>query len=258
MIDIKFRGKLKRSGEWIYGWHWKNQRGNAFIKNKSTLEDFEVIPESVSQYIGLKDKEDREIYGNDIIEFSRRFKLSDKFSNGWCGVVCWHVDLSWRASNIVDGDDYMKITSVYAKDIMIVGNVSENSALQESYRVAKKVLCPKCNKPVHIDDVGMINKDGIWHRDCAIIKEITKDSADTNTQKSVGRNLTSANPDSHRSVGEGNNSADILIKKLKKIPNDKLKMFSIVTSISLFRLDEIKETGKCFEDERIILEANLR
>jgi len=29
-------------------------------------------------------------------------------------------------------------------------------------------LCPRCNQPVHMDDLAMINKEGYWHKDCTI------------------------------------------------------------------------------------------
>jgi len=28
------------------------------------------------------------------------------------------------------------------------------------------VLCVNCKKPIHVDDLGMINKDGLWHKEC--------------------------------------------------------------------------------------------
>ncbi len=28
------------------------------------------------------------------------------------------------------------------------------------------VRCPECKKPVHIDDLGMIDKRGFWHKEC--------------------------------------------------------------------------------------------
>lgn len=28
------------------------------------------------------------------------------------------------------------------------------------------VLCVECKKPIHLDDLGMISKEGLWHQEC--------------------------------------------------------------------------------------------
>jgi len=61
MREIKFRGLRKYGKGWVYGSFIHNSIDCPCIIDHDA-EQYEIIPESVGQYTGLKDKNGKEIY----------------------------------------------------------------------------------------------------------------------------------------------------------------------------------------------------
>ena len=90
MRDIRFRGQRKDNGEWVYGsyvWigeHYYPPTKDCYIVAMDGKKW--VIPETVGQAIGLKDKDGKEIYAASVMKCKVR-KLIDK--EELTGVIRW-------------------------------------------------------------------------------------------------------------------------------------------------------------------------
>ena len=129
MREIKFRGKRKDTGEWVYGdlRHWKY--GEVAIveigKGLEPIAGYEVNPETVGQYTGLKDTHGREIYTDDIIRIGEM--------GGEAGRVIYNTaHLAYMVVNEHQWTGAYRLGDFDGSDITIVGNIHDNPELLEA------------------------------------------------------------------------------------------------------------------------------
>lgn len=150
MRDIRFKAKRKDNGEWIEGYYnsrhivnWEEREAPVSVteSKKCKIQNMHtVIPETVCQYTGLKDKDGQEIWENDIIEF--QFDNDDcPFPNKDTKIRIGRVFFSNFRSSFaiamgIGGSDYINNDLFkYVQNgnrVKVIGNIFDNPDLIES------------------------------------------------------------------------------------------------------------------------------
>lgn len=120
MRNIEFRGKHLVENKWFYGYYsYEEKTGRHHI----TLPDgrpFNVIPETVGQYTGRKDKNGKKIYDGSIY----------KWENGDIGYVEWDEQTTGFCRRRKENPAIPY--ALYAdsqEHIEVIGNIHENPKL---------------------------------------------------------------------------------------------------------------------------------
>jgi uncharacterized phage protein (TIGR01671 family) len=155
--EILFRGKRVDNGEWVEGTYFQGNEWNLiitamrstdFMHEYTTMEAYEVIPETVGQYTGLCDKNGTKIFEGDIILWGDRTARTEgtainvvaEFRSGCFGISdgkhfheFWnYIARKWDDSKITDdmwGE--LPIEKYFRACFEVIGNRWDNPELLE-------------------------------------------------------------------------------------------------------------------------------
>jgi len=139
--DIKFRGKRVDNGEWVYGdlvkIHTRKGYGYGIRNTVERVNDGiinlipeEVMPQTVGQYTGLKDKNGKEIYEGDIVQVKMSAGYSECYEWEKFQIKFISEKQLGRFIAIDRNNESWNITS--SNEIEVIGNVYEDGGLLDS------------------------------------------------------------------------------------------------------------------------------
>lgn len=130
-----FKGKTIDNKEWVIG-YYEESNGNSYINYEETIEKYgkslkvtrskEVIPETVGQCTGLKDKNRKLVFEGDVCEI-----------HGSVGVIRYDkCDAMYTFIYAMDTFIYDKnittnFSCIWGEDLEIIGNIHDNPELLE-------------------------------------------------------------------------------------------------------------------------------
>lgn len=128
MREILFRGKRKDNGEWVYGFLTKMWGVLHIIDKDNENIAYEIIPDTLGQFTGLTDKNDKKMFEGDIVE------VTYDDGTAYITAVCAYGN---TLCVDVEGEDYDFTAIDFAIDdwndncceFEIIGNICDNPEL---------------------------------------------------------------------------------------------------------------------------------
>lgn len=152
-----FRGKSEYKKQWIEGSgciatdNWASIitvddfHGGYYEPPSCEVEEIEIIPETLGQYIGISDKNDVKIFTNDIIKieytnflgvttvFTYVIKCGEYIPNGYCKAIYKNQKcIGYYAENI-EGNQFQLYA--FAQKYEVIGNYYDNPELLKEPKI---------------------------------------------------------------------------------------------------------------------------
>ena len=140
--EILFRGKLEYNGKWIYGDLLQYENGDVAIFGEK-LSSFgcectemskrdRVIPDTIGQYTGLKDKDGNKIFEGDILEYIGKRK--DNMNKVYRRKVVFHEEMFALLSKELQAYSALKHHCMEDGRFAwrVIGNIHDNPNYQAS------------------------------------------------------------------------------------------------------------------------------
>jgi hypothetical protein len=120
MRDILYRGKTI-DGKWYIGFLTQYHPYLATIRPLTMMKEYKVIPETVGEFTGQKDKIDKPIFEEDIIFIPREVGL---FKRDVIGLVTYDNCVYWVIG--LDTAFSIGLNTLNTKLINVIGNKHDN------------------------------------------------------------------------------------------------------------------------------------
>ena len=126
-----YRGKRIDNGEWVVG-HFYEFMGKSYIFEPpftSKALTYEVEPSTICQCTGLKDKNDKQIFENDIVSYWDSYSTENGLAEADCiGKVVWDDEtISFQVANRLSAESW----EVLDDECSVVGNAIDTPELLE-------------------------------------------------------------------------------------------------------------------------------
>lgn len=129
-MEFLFMGKKWDNSVWVYGNLIQSKSGDAYIlpiEEEDLTENIMVIPESVGQYTGLKDKNGNKIYGGHILKTPAAM-LRGVFNYSY---VEYNPEIASFIKRSKDNKGFTRL-EIRINEVEIIGNMTDSPKLLQS------------------------------------------------------------------------------------------------------------------------------